>query len=60
MRRVFAARGTAAAATGMLVLLIAGGGYAIASGGSDPLSGLGTYGPCPDDQQQIPTTGGWY
>lgn len=33
MRRVFAARGTYAAVTGVVVLLVAGGGYAIASGG---------------------------
>jgi hypothetical protein len=32
MRRLFSSRGTSAAAAGILVLLIAGGGYAIASG----------------------------
>ena len=34
MRRLLASRGTSAAATGILVLLVAGGGYAIAAGGS--------------------------
>ena len=33
MRRLFASRGTSAAATGVLVLLLAGGGYAIAASG---------------------------
>lgn len=32
MRRLFAARGTSAAAVGVLVVLVAGGGYAFASG----------------------------
>ena len=33
MRRLFASRGTAAALVGMLALCVAGGGYALASGG---------------------------